>query len=328
VPGLLKLPASGDDFEFPREIPQRETEAPPAVWGGFVGDISTQADLQDALEEKADVFELSLVAATGSYNDLDDRPTLFSGSYADLSDKPVLFSGAYSDLTGKPSLFSGAYADLTGKPTLFSGAYADLTGKPTIPAAPSDAAFGAAWDSNTDAPSKNAVYDALKASMGVYRTIIEPTGSHIAGRVAGTYGFSHGQPLAITGTGILYPLDIIYIDSADYPAVGGLTAKLRLRATLLVNDVAPTGNFVLGLHPVTRPATSGGAGLNIHTIGAAVAGSTLTFTAPAADSRNNGVGADFALPADGFYVVGMVSSATVAANSHLHFSAILQMRYS
>lgn len=54
-----------------------------------------------------------------------------SGSYADLINKPTLFSGAYADLTGKPTLFSGAYADLTGKPTLFSGAYADLTGKPT-----------------------------------------------------------------------------------------------------------------------------------------------------------------------------------------------------
>ena len=54
-----------------------------------------------------------------------------SGSYNDLSNKPNLFSGAYTDLTGKPVLFSGNYADLTGKPTLFDGAYASLTGKPT-----------------------------------------------------------------------------------------------------------------------------------------------------------------------------------------------------
>jgi NifU-like protein involved in Fe-S cluster formation len=39
----------------------------------------------------------------------------------------------YNDLSNKPTLFSGAYADLTGKPTLFSGDYADLTNKPTIP---------------------------------------------------------------------------------------------------------------------------------------------------------------------------------------------------
>lgn len=39
-------------------------------------------------------------------------------SYNDLSDKPALFSGAYDDLSGKPVLFSGAYADLSGKPNL------------------------------------------------------------------------------------------------------------------------------------------------------------------------------------------------------------------
>jgi hypothetical protein len=42
-------------------------------------------------------------------------------------------SYSYNDLSNKPSLFSGAYADLTGKPTLFSGSYTDLTNKPTIP---------------------------------------------------------------------------------------------------------------------------------------------------------------------------------------------------
>ena len=59
-------------------------------------------------------------------------------SWNDLTDKPTLFSGAYADLTGKPTLFSGSYTDLSNKPTLFSGAYADLTGKPTIPSNVSD----------------------------------------------------------------------------------------------------------------------------------------------------------------------------------------------
>jgi hypothetical protein len=105
---------------------------------------------------------------TISYNDLSNKPTLFSGSYTDLTDKPTipsltgyatetfvttrgylttvgtisytdlsnkptLFSGSYTDLTSKPTLFDGAYASLTGKPTLFSGSYTDLTNKPTIP---------------------------------------------------------------------------------------------------------------------------------------------------------------------------------------------------
>lgn len=45
----------------------------------------------------------------------------------------VATSGSYNDLTNKPTLFSGNYNDLTNKPTLFSGNYNDLTNKPTIP---------------------------------------------------------------------------------------------------------------------------------------------------------------------------------------------------
>ena len=47
----------------------------------------------------------------------------------------VATSGSYNDLTNKPTLFSGAYSDLTGKPILFSGSYNDLTNQPVIPPA-------------------------------------------------------------------------------------------------------------------------------------------------------------------------------------------------
>ena len=161
----------------------------------------------------------------------------------------------------------------------------------------------------------------------VYRTILDSTGSHIAGKGAGTYGVPQGNILAISGTGTLFALNTIYIAAADYPAIDGKNAKLRVRCVLACNDVKPfTGTFVIGLHPVTRPATSGGTGVCIYTIGAAVAGSTVTSTDPPADSLNNLAGADFALPADGFYVLGVVTNGTMATNSHCHISASLQIR--
>jgi hypothetical protein len=167
----------------------------------------------------------------------------------------------------------------------------------------------------------------LDALHGSYRTLLDSSGSHTAARVAGTYGFGQGDPLAITGVGTLYPLNVLQIDAADYPAVGNLAAKLRVKVNLAVNDVAPTGNYTFGLHPVTRPGTSGGAGLGIFTIGAAVAGSTVAINTPAADSHTSSSGADFALPANGLYILGMVSSATVATSSHLLASAALQLHY-
>lgn len=172
----------------------------------------------------------------------------------------------------------------------------------------------------------NAKANAAAVPNASYRTILDSSGSHTAGRTANTYGFAQGQPLAVTGTGTLYALNTIYINSADFPTLDGVAPKLRVRAQLYVNDVAPTGNFTFGLHPITRPATSGGAGLCIYTIGAAVAGSTIAQNTPAADSMNTVVGNDFALPANGHYVLAVVTTATVAANSHLHMSASLQMR--
>jgi len=74
-------------------------------------------------------------AGVTSYNDLTNKPSLFSGSYNDLTNKPSLFSGSYNDLTNKPSLFSGSYTDLTNTPNLAtvatSGSYNDLTDKPS-----------------------------------------------------------------------------------------------------------------------------------------------------------------------------------------------------
>jgi hypothetical protein len=165
------------------------------------------------------------------------------------------------------------------------------------------------------------------AYNSVYRTLLDSSGSHSAAKVAGTYGLGQGAIAAVTGTGTLYPLNTIYIDSADFPTIDGKAAKLRVRFIISCNDVAPfTGTFVCGLHPVTRPATSGGAGLCIYTIGAAVTGSTCTGTNLLVDSNNNLVGADFALPANGFYVLAFVTNGTMATSSHVHISASLQIR--
>lgn len=188
----------------------------------------------------------------------------------------------------------------------------------TLPATPS------AGDNSLKAATT--AYVRAAAPNASYRNILDCSGSHTAGRVAGTYMMPQGDPIAVVGTGTLYPMNTIYIDPADFPTVDGLAAKLRIRAQVFVNDVAPTGNYTFGLYPVTRPATSGGTGLVIYTVGTVIAGSTVALNTPAADSSNNVVGADFAMPAAGHYVVGVVTTATVAASSHLHISTQLQMR--
>lgn len=85
------------------------------------------------VDQQKDHLALSEVASSGDYNDLSNKPSIFSGSYADLTGKPVLFSGNYADLSNKPVLFDGTYESLTGKPTSFipsahTHAISDVTG--------------------------------------------------------------------------------------------------------------------------------------------------------------------------------------------------------
>ena len=88
---------------------------------------------------------LSIVATSGSYSDLINKPSLFSGNYNDLTNKPslstVATSGSYSDLINKPSLFSGNYDDLNNKPDL--SVYATVTSVNTAIANLVDSAPGA-----------------------------------------------------------------------------------------------------------------------------------------------------------------------------------------
>lgn len=114
----------------------------------------------------------------------------------------------------------------------------------------------------------------------------------------------------------------------DYPTINGIATKLRVCGSVFANDVAPfTGTFTFGLHPITRPGTSGGTGVVIYTIGTVVSGSNGgVLTNVAADSSNTACGSDFTIPADGYYGLVVVTSATMATSAHTHITAELQMR--
>jgi len=74
--------------------------------------VPTELAVKSYIDTQLSTFEggsidpelFATVATTGSYNDLIDKPTLFSGGYDDLTGKPALFSGSYDDLTSKPTI--------------------------------------------------------------------------------------------------------------------------------------------------------------------------------------------------------------------------------
>ena len=160
-----------------------------------------------------------------------------------------------------------------------------------------------------------------------YQVLFDREGSHTAARAAGTYGVPNGGVLPITGVATAATWGAFYFDPADYPTINGINTKLRVRAQLTVNDAAPVASFTFGLYPVTKPAASGAAGLNSYALGAVVAGSNgAVITLPAIRALVNAVGADFVVPVAGHYVLGVVTSAAIAASSHLFMGAQLQLR--
>lgn len=82
-----------------------------ATWGNISGTLSSQTDLNTALQGKADTTDLGAVCFTNDYADLSNKPQ-FSA---------VAESGDYEDLTNTPNLAtvatSGSYTDLSNKPT-------------------------------------------------------------------------------------------------------------------------------------------------------------------------------------------------------------------
>ena len=190
----------------------------------------------------------------------------------------------------------------------------------------------AAGSNDTKMATNAYVKTAMDAQLASYYPLVRSYFAMWATQTANTYfmmTYSGNSLIATTSNNaVQFGPALIYISSADYPSVNGLVPKLRIRASVSVNDAAPGANFTFGLYSITTPAASGGAGLRAWTIGTVVTGSNgATVTAPAADSQNTLVGSDFTLPADGWYAICILTAGTIASSSFVHCMADLQITY-
>lgn len=171
-----------------------------------------------------------------------------------------------------------------------------------------------AASNGTAAADNNSSYRVLNSAGGVYAAGTAST------RVFPLDGSSIYVPTTIGST-----FSCIYIDPADFPTVGSLATKLRIRGQISVNNTAPARTFTFGLYPITGP--SGATGVITFTVGTVITGSDgATVASPSANSLNNLVGSDFAIPTAGYYAIGLVCSGAAAANSLLFITAQLEMR--
>lgn len=219
-----------------------------------------------------------------------------------------------------------AYAEVVGRHIylgFIAGADSSATGyvrqeNLTDHAADTSSVHG--FTDSTDIPDANLA----SPNNAAYRPVIAWQVVDLAdAATAGTFVISpsfYGSTKQLTHPSILAP---VYLDPADF-AVAGLTTKYRVRASVLVNTVAPAANFQVGLYPVT--AVGGSADIGHVTLGTVVSGSGAAFNAPNAGSLNPNNSADFTAPAAGFYALAFTLSAQIAANSYLSVGACLQVR--
>lgn len=185
-----------------------------------------------------------------------------------------------------------------------------LNGENKLPGS-SLAAAAAIADTQLASPN-NSAYRTILAVPQALSNDLE-AGTYLMGNYSGTPVKSGASAGTIPG---------FYFDDADY-AVAGKTLKMRLRAQIATNATKPTLKFTVGLYPVT---VAGAADQIVFTLGAVVPGSTVEFNEPAASTITPKEAADFTVPADGAYVMGVVTSGALTNNNLSLLNAQLQVR--
>ncbi len=159
-----------------------------------------------------------------------------------------------------------------------------------------------------------------------YRNVNMCAASMSAAVVTGTYFLNNsGGAATLSGSSSATTPSFIYISSSDFPSINGKVPLFRISVVLKTNATAPTNTLTFGLYPIT--AGGGAATVSITTLGTVVTGSNgASQAAPSASTIYNLTSSDFSLPANGTYVIGVVSSvATTAVASFTQMSAVLQV---
>lgn len=157
-----------------------------AEWGTITGNISSQTDLKNALDNKANLSDIPDVSSfitkdvnnLSNYTKTSDLSTVAtSGSYTDLSDKPSIPT-ATSDLVNDSGFIDNTVNNLTNyTPTsnlstvATSGSYSDLSNTPTIPDELSDLSDDATHRLVTD--TEKATWNGKSDFSGSYNDLTD-----------------------------------------------------------------------------------------------------------------------------------------------------------
>ena len=144
--------------------------------------------------------------------------------------------------------------------------------------------------------------------------VISWSGVQITTLASGNYGF--GPDTAGTGaTAVPFNVaaSVLVLDPADF-ALGGRTAKYRVKVSLYTNAVAPGITITAGLATATIAFGASGAQPTVTAL-APIGGTAATFVTPGASAKTDATSGDFTAPAAGAVVPYVGISANMAAGS-------------
>lgn len=164
--GQTLTKASGDNYDTEWATPSGSGDMVAATYdpNSVEDDAFDMANMVEATDAKimTAAERAAITANTAKETNATHTGDVTGSGALTIADGAVTAAKTHADVQASLALADSAIQSGDLATVATTGDYDDLSNKPTIPTV-SDAAYGAGWNGDTDAPSKNAVYDKIEA---------------------------------------------------------------------------------------------------------------------------------------------------------------------